>query len=325
MKMERINKKYLADWFAVAPGVWGIRDIFVNVYLIHNPANNNWVLLDAGLKSSAPKIHKVVENLFWPELAPSSIILTHAHFDHIGSLKTLVKEWNVPVYAHRMEYPYLTGASSYPPPDPSVGGGLMSLLSFTFPNDPIDISEELYGLPIDGSVPGLPKWQYIHTPGHSPGHISLYRKSDGVLLAGDAFVTTKQESAISVMRQTKIISGPPKYFTYDWDAAQKSVKTLADLNPEIVATGHGKPMQGEAMGSALKSLSENFRNQAVPSSGRYVGHSALVDEDGVKYLPPPTLKKLLLSVGAITLVLAVGCVLLYSSTLRKKRRFSFLF
>src|SRR5688572_29260568 len=118
--------------FNVAPGVWGFKDLFVNIYMIHNPVNNNWVLVDAGLKTSAPKIRRLAEALSWPETRPSSIVLTHAHFDHVGSLRALAEEWEIPVYAHQMERPYLTGISSYPPPDPSVGGGLMSAMSWLY-------------------------------------------------------------------------------------------------------------------------------------------------------------------------------------------------
>ena len=200
------------DWYSVAPGVWRIKDVFVNMYLIHNPTDNKWVLLDTGLKTSAKKIQKVANHLFWPESKPSAIILTHAHFDHTGSLKKLAEEWDVPVYAHGLEKPYLTGVSAYPPPDPSVGGGLMSLLSFTYPKGPIDISDRLLILPEDGTIPDLPEWRYYHTPGHAPGHISLFRKRDGLLLAGDAFVTTCQESAFSVLLQKREMHGPPKYF-----------------------------------------------------------------------------------------------------------------
>jgi glyoxylase-like metal-dependent hydrolase (beta-lactamase superfamily II) len=62
----------------------------------------------------------------------------------------------------------------------------------------------------------MPEWRYMHTPGHTSGHISLFRNEDGVLLAGDAFVTTNQESLIAVMTQKKELHGPPKYFTYNW-------------------------------------------------------------------------------------------------------------
>jgi glyoxylase-like metal-dependent hydrolase (beta-lactamase superfamily II) len=316
MKKERISKKMYIDWNAVAPGVWRIKDLFVNMYLIHNPADNTWVLLDAGLKTSADKIRKVAENLFWPETAPSAIILTHAHFDHTGSLRTLADEWNVPVYAHSMEKPYLTGVSSYPPPDPTAGGGLMSLLSFTYPKGPIDISDRLVILPEDGTVPGLPEWKYFHTPGHAPGHISLYRQRDKVLLAGDAFVTTKQESAFSIMLQQRELNGPPKYFTYNWVSAERSVKLLANLEPEIAATGHGKPMAGEELRNSLHYLADNFAEEAVPSKGRYVNDPALVNQEGVQYTPPPATRKLLLTAAGISGAILLGFLLVQKNRKR---------
>lgn len=306
MKKEKISKQMYIDWFAVAPGVWRIKDLFVNVYLIHNPPDNKWVLLDAGLKTSAAKIRKVAEHLFWPETSPSAIVLTHAHFDHIGSLRNLAEEWDVPIYAHAMEKPYLTGVSSYPPPDPSVGGGLMTLLSFTYPKGPVDVAERLLILPEDGTIPGLPEWKYIHTPGHAPGHISLFRQRDKLLLAGDAFVTTCQESAFSVMMQSRELHGPPKYFTYNWQSAERSVRILADLEPEIAATGHGKPMAGESMRKALHNLAENFHELAVPHSGRYVAEPALVNYQGVQYTPPAHNRNLLLTVAGITAAAVVG-------------------
>ncbi|MEO8584362.1 MAG: MBL fold metallo-hydrolase, partial [Flavitalea sp.] len=162
MKKHRISRKLYADWHTVAQGVWRIKDVFVNMYLIHNPQDNTWVLLDTGLKTSASKIKRVAEELFWPETAPKAIILTHAHFDHTGSLKKLAEEWNVPIYAHLLEKPYLTGISAYPPPDPSVGGGLVTLLSFTYPKGPINVSDRFVQLPADGKVPFLPGWKYYH-------------------------------------------------------------------------------------------------------------------------------------------------------------------
>ena len=304
------------DWHSVAPGVWRIKDVFVNMYLIHNPSENKWVLVDTGLKTSAKKIRKVANHLFWPESKPAAIILTHAHFDHTGSLRQLADEWDVPIYAHKLERPYLTGLSSYPPPDPSVGGGLMSLLSFTYPKGPIDVSDRLLTLPEDGTVPELPEWRYIHTPGHAPGHISLYRQRDKLLLAGDAFVTTNQESAFAVLAQSRKLQGPPKYFTYNWISAERSVKTLADLEPELGATGHGRPMAGEELRQALHHLADNFRELAIPHSGRYIDEPALVNYDGVQYTPPPHNRKLLLTVAGIATAAVVGFLVA-----RNRRRF----
>ena len=304
------------DWYSVAPGVWRIRALFVNVYLIHNPSANKWVLLDAGLKTTASKIKKVADHLFWPDTAPAAIILTHAHFDHVGSLRKLAGEWDVPIYAHALEKPYLTGVSAYPPPDPSVGGGLMTLLSFTYPRGPIDVADRLLTLPLDGTIPVLPDWKYFHTPGHAPGHISLYREADRLLLAGDAFVTTCQESAFSVMLQKKELHGPPKYFTYNWRSAESSVKVLASLEPEIVATGHGKPMAGATMRAGLHELAKNFQKLAMPTYGRYLNEPALVNNQGVQYSPPPKNGRLIFAAAGM----AAAAIASYL-VVRNRRRF----
>jgi glyoxylase-like metal-dependent hydrolase (beta-lactamase superfamily II) len=286
IKMESKTKQADIDLFAVAPGVWGMKDVFVNIYIIINHHNNKWMLVDAGLKWSAPKIKKMAALFFGAGSPPEAVLLTHGHFDHVGSLEKLSSEWNVPVYAHHLEKPYLTGKSSYPPPDPSVGGGLMAEMAFLYPTGPIDIRDRFMSLPEGGIIPGFPEWKYIHTPGHSPGHISLFRQSDNVLIAGDAFVTTVQESAISVMLQTKKISGPPKYFTCDWLSAFNSVKKLADLEPSIVATGHGRPMQGEDMRKSLHMLVSDFVEKALPAQGRYLSSPALTNDTGVLFIPP---------------------------------------
>jgi glyoxylase-like metal-dependent hydrolase (beta-lactamase superfamily II) len=275
-----------SNLFTVAPGVWGRKDVFVNFYMIQNLVTDEWVLVDTALKWSAAKIKEMAKYLFGEGAMPKAIILTHGHFDHVGSVAKLADEWNVPVYAHHMEIPYLTGQSSYPPPDPTVGGGLMSTISFLYPNSPINIWKHLKVLPSDGTIPVLPEWKYIHTPGHSPGHISLFRENDSVLIAGDAFVTTKQESLVSVMLQSKEISGPPKYFTCNWIEAKTSVDELVASNPVTAATGHGRPMRGVELREALKQLQQHFSTEAVPATGRYIAEPAITDGNGVTYVPP---------------------------------------
>ncbi|MDB5195812.1 MAG: fold metallo-hydrolase [Flaviaesturariibacter sp.] len=273
--------------WVVAPGVWRLKDIFVNIYIIQDTDTSNWVLVDAGLKSSYSKIKSLAAELFGSNSRPSAILLTHGHFDHVGSLKELADEWRVPVYCHKLELPYLTGRSKYPAPDSGVGGGLMSLMSWTFPRGPVNVQEHVQELPEDNTIPGFPEWQWMHTPGHAPGHISLYRERDGVLVAGDAFVTTKQESALSVMSQKKVVSGPPKYFTIDWGAAARSVKALAALQPQVVASGHGQAMYGAEVRKQLNKLTKEFWDLAMPEDGRYVHEPALANEDGITYTPPP--------------------------------------
>jgi glyoxylase-like metal-dependent hydrolase (beta-lactamase superfamily II) len=214
----------------VAPELSYLLDRIVNVCFIGSPgaADRGWVLVDTGLPGSANRIKRAAAELFGESSRPAAIILTHGHFDHIGTVHTLSRDWDVPVYAHEMELPYLTGRSAYPPPDPFVGGGMMSLMSVLYPKRPIDLGNRVHALPADGSVPGAPQWRWLFTPGHAPGHVSLVRDSDRTLVAGDAFVTTKQESLTAALTQRPEMHGPPMYFTPDWGKARESVQALAN-------------------------------------------------------------------------------------------------
>ena len=258
------------------------RIAIVNVVLSGAAGSGEWVLIDTGLPGTAGLIERAAESRFGAGSRPAAIVLTHGHFDHVGALQTLAEHWDVPIYAHWLEHPYLNGGASYPPPDPLTGGGIMSLTAPLFPRGPIDVSGRLRALPEDGSVPHMPGWKWLHTPGHAPGHDSLWRDSDRTLIAGDAFITTAQESAYAVALQEPELHGPPMYYTPDWQAAADSVRRLAALEPELVVTGHGQAMHGPAMRDALHRLAREFDQVAVPPSGRYTRNPARA-EDGSAY------------------------------------------
>ncbi len=272
----------------VAPDLAYQRLAIVNVAYIGLPQapDRQWVLVDAGVPGMAGSLRNAVEHRFGDDSRPAAIILTHGHFDHVSALKDLALEWDTPILAHRLERPYLTGQSAYPPPDPTVGGGVMAALARFYPSGPIDVGEWLQELVPDGSIPYLPDWQWLHTPGHTPGHISLWRASDKTLIAGDAFITTRQESAYAVLTQKPEIHGPPMYYTPDWPKSRQSVVELAALEPELVVTGHGPAIRGPAMRDALAELAANFNEIAIPEQGRYVNSPAQADEHGVTYVPP---------------------------------------
>lgn len=303
--------------FLVAPGVYRMKDIFVNIFIIQNREATDWVLVDTGLKSSATKIKTMAAGLFGNTGKPAAIIMTHGHFDHRGSLQQLAEEWNVPVFCHHMETPYLTGRASYPPADPTVGGGMMTYLSFSYPKAPINVQQFLSELSEDGSIPELQDWRWVHTPGHTPGHISLFREKDGVLVAGDAIVTTKAESAYSVMRQSKTLSGPPKYFTPDWGAAARSAKELAALEPNVIATGHGQSMYGDPARKALHKLAKDFWKLGMPVKGRYVKEPASFNDEGPTYIPSARINYI--AVRVIAAVALISLSILFISK-RKKRK-----
>ncbi|HET6765533.1 MAG TPA: MBL fold metallo-hydrolase, partial [Longimicrobiaceae bacterium] len=179
------------------------------------------------------------------------------------------------------------------------------------PRGPIDLGGRVHPLAYDGTVPGMPGWRWIHTPGHTPGHVSLFRESDATLIAGDAFVTTKQESLLAAITQRPEMHGPPMYYTPDWEDAARSVRTLARLEPEVAATGHGLPMHGAEMRDALHRLADDFEHLARPAHGRYVARPAVSDEYGTVNVPPlDTRSRVILGVGAAAVAgLAMAAVL----------------
>jgi glyoxylase-like metal-dependent hydrolase (beta-lactamase superfamily II) len=200
---------------------------------------------------------------------PRSVVLTHGHFDHVGGLQDLAEQWDVPIFAHPLEMPYLTGKKEYPAPDPAVGGGLMSLLSPLFPHGPIDLGNRVRPFPLEDTIAELPGWRIVPTPGHTEGHTSFFREQDRTLIVGDAFTTTKTESAIAVAKQRPELHGPPAYYTSDWDEAKRSVEKLAALRPMTIAPGHGEPMSGVDVPDGLQQVAVNFDRVARPTHGKY--------------------------------------------------------
>jgi len=258
-----ISENQIAPLESIAHGVVGLRIAFVNVFGLTND-DGTWVLLDCGLPHTSSRITEWAEKHFYGP--PEAIVLTHGHFDHVGAAEALLEQWKVPIYAHPFEREYLTGEKEYPKPNVAAGGGLMTLISPLLPRGPYNFGERLQ-LFSSGSIPQLPGWRILHTPGHTPGHVSLYRASDRVLLPGDAFCTTKAESFFeAAIAQEPELHGPPAYFTSDWSAAGKSVRMLSSLEVRIVAPGHGRPLRDENISSKLRQMADRFNEIAVPDN-----------------------------------------------------------
>ena len=261
--------------FAAGKGTEVRDDVFyytnqiVNLVMLGKPGGT-WVLVDAGMPQSAETIIKVVEDRFGAGARPDCIILTHGHFDHVGSIVDLIKTWQVPVFAHPLEFDFLTDKRSYPEPDPTVEGGLLAKLASLYPYEPINIAPVLQELPTDGTIPGISGWRWVHTPGHSPGHVALFREGDRTLISGDAFVTVRQDSFYKVLIQKKEVNGPPRYLTTNWTAAWDSVRKLNALKPNLVVPGHGQYMEGSELKEGLERLAEHFDTDAIPAHGKYV-------------------------------------------------------
>lgn len=93
------------------------------------------------------------------------------------------------------------------------------------------------------------------------------------------------------------------------------------LEPEVVATGHGKPMHGSEVRRLLHKLSDKFYEIAVPSSGRYVDEPSMADATGVVYVPENNINKraVVLRLLAVTTVVATAFIILSEKQKKKKK------
>src|SRR6185369_915623 len=129
----------------IAPDVGWQPISFVNAYLVGH-SGGPWALIDSGLPGRAGEIFDAAEARFGTGSRPEAIYVTHGHFDHAGSAAELADRWDVPIYAHRLELPYLRGRAVYPPSDPMIGG-MLALLSRVFPAAEPPASERAVPIP----------------------------------------------------------------------------------------------------------------------------------------------------------------------------------
>ena len=240
-----------------------------DVYFVRS--GSSWALVDAGWAKDGPSIKRAAESVFGADTPPVSILLTHVHPDHAGSALELARIWECPVYMHPDELPIANGdlaaMTKYAGPlDHWVVLPLMRAMGRRRREAMLarsSLSDVSRPFEPGAGVPGLPGWECIPTPGHTPGHVSFFRASDGVLVTGDAVVTLRLNSLAGLLLGRQGLSGPPRYTSWSWRAAKESVAKLARLEPNVLAGGHGTHLTGPGTAGVVRAFADRFSGRTA--------------------------------------------------------------
>lgn len=223
---------------ALGVGQGGHADVFHAVLLSDE---DGLTLVDAGLPGMYEQIVQRIEAAGYEISHVKRILFTHQDLDHIGTLPDLLKHLpEAEIWAHRDEQPYLEGAlphikvtpkrlESMPAPQREA---VQRMLDALVPGRVNRVLEHGENLPLQGGM------LVLHTPGHTPGHISLYVPSEKLLLAGDAMRVVEGE-----------LAGPAEAFTPDMDQAIRSLEQLLELDIDRVFCYHGGLYEGDVSGA----------------------------------------------------------------------------
>ncbi|WP_241331576.1 MBL fold metallo-hydrolase [Chryseobacterium arthrosphaerae] len=191
----------------------------INCYIIEG------ILVDSGIRSSYTTVKKALH-----KIPVDQHILTHAHADHQGCSDQICAEFGIPLLCH---------------PD-EIFRTETGMVTTDYPNSQHWVAklQQKYwagqGHKVDRTVVENDKignFRVIETPGHSPGHISLFRERDGVLIIGDAATN------MNLLTTVPGLHLPPNMFTSDQQRNVSSLRKLAKLTPSVICFGHGPVMQ----------------------------------------------------------------------------------
>jgi hydroxyacylglutathione hydrolase len=207
----------------VAAGVWQLKGALpfpnaINTYLVED------VLVDAGAKFDGRKILRQLEGR---EVAAHA--LTHAHFDHQGSSRRVCETLGVPFWVSEVDAPAAEDPCLIRERQPDK---LINKVNYRLYGGP---GHEVDRLLHEGDE--VSGFQVLDAPGHSAGHIALWRESDRVLILGDVLTNMDTTTGLPGLHE------PKAYFTPDPAMNRRSAKRLGPLEPSLVLFGHGAPLR----------------------------------------------------------------------------------
>lgn len=184
-----------------------------NLYLLDTP--EGLLLVDSGMPQENQRLLRHLGGR-----RPVALLLTHHHLDHVGGARMLWERYGLPIYAHPLDIPFISGEARRPPfpPIPWLGDRIA--------NSPRPLPKEALRPVEEGAV--VLGWQVVHLPGHTPGQIGLLR--EGVLLAADALRVGARGPWV-----------PPAMVNHDTQQARRTVGKIARLEAQKIYVGHGPP------------------------------------------------------------------------------------
>jgi glyoxylase-like metal-dependent hydrolase (beta-lactamase superfamily II) len=192
------------------------------VYFVGAP---EFTLIDAGMPDKADQILSALANIGVQPLHVKRIILTHHHYDHVGSLWELKRRTGAQIIAHHRDADYIDGKRQRRAPRQFSGRvvyGLMNLFG----------ARNVPGIEVDrrvGDGDTIGGFTVLHTPGHTPGHICLLR--NGYLFSGDLLTAKASE-----------FSETPHVFTADVPTSRESIRRVAQMEFEAILSSHHPPV-----------------------------------------------------------------------------------
>lgn len=207
--------------------------IGANSYLVES--GKELILIDTGMPGNGDKIIHYIEEIGKKPEDLKYIILTHPDIDHSGSVADLRAKTGAKIAIHRDDADVLAGRMSS-----RKFKGFLGLVFRFFskfmkfrPVEPDILLED------SGLIGGF---EIVHTPGHTPGSISLFDRKKGILFSGDALICDKSGK----------IRLPVRALATDFEQAVGSSRKIQALNFKILLPGHGKPWIKHGGASALQ-------------------------------------------------------------------------
>lgn len=234
----------------VLPGVFLIDLPWVNAWLLAKGPDA--VLIDTGTVRDRDRLLRALNKALPEAFRLHSVLLTHGHCDHAGNAAFLAERFGARLCAHAEEVPYLATRRTYIPGGLralSPGGLLFALGERAYPVKRRAVEVVL----AEGHCAETPigPLRVVHTPGHTPGHVSYLHEAEGWLFSGDALI-----HVIPWLRRTGL-SAPMPMFSTDMQEARRSVRRIAEIGPTALLAGHGRPLVEETA-AAIRAFAQRL-------------------------------------------------------------------